>query len=84
MQAELDAAAAQLGAKPTRLKDKRRRRMSLGAVVAMEQHKYTEDGVDTFDCAMEEFMQQTNLDVRRLPPCGTAVSAAVCVGSCRC
>lgn len=47
--------------------------MSLGAVVAMEQRKYTDDGVDTFDCAMEEFMEQTNLDVRAA---GTPVQAA--------
>lgn len=59
------------GSKRARLRDKKRRQMSLGAVVAMEQHKYTDEGLDTFDCAMEEFMEQTNLDVRRPPPTHT-------------
>lgn len=46
--------------------------MSLGAVVAMEMQKYSEGGIDMFDCAMKEFMEQTNLEVRAT---GTATRA---------
>lgn len=83
MQAALEDLTANLGSQRVRVKDKRRRRMSLGAVVAMEQHKYTEDGVDTFDCAMEQFMEQTNLDVRLCLPVAVQAPPAAC-GRRRC